>query len=301
AMKRSTIRPWWLWLVPLTVVCYAPSHHGASSNNGLPNFIFFTSTKDGNEEIYQWDKSTQLVTNLTNDPGEDYNAATTPGWNKVVFSSTRGGGGAHIFSMDPDGHNVVQLTTGTDTDELATIDPSSHKIAFARTSGGLQTLWTMDSDGSNLEQITTDEGYDPCFTSGGQILFCSGRTGNSELWICDADGSNATQITHTANVDEYVPTIAPDGSKVYVGAQAAGGSQSILSVDTSNGTEKVEADSGGQFKDWPHVTSNGTLLFSLQSVEDAEDGTIHYQRPNGGGHDNQVPNIPSKSLDPTSL
>ena len=67
--------------------------------------ILFTSTRDGNREIYTMNPDGSEQVRLTQHPGTDLQAVWAPTGEKILFISDRGGE-RDLYLMDPDGKNV---------------------------------------------------------------------------------------------------------------------------------------------------------------------------------------------------
>ena len=73
--------------------------------------IVFTSTRDGNSEIYIMNPNGSKQVNLTQRPSKDYAPAWSPTGEHIAFTSDRDG--VHgIYLMDADGRNVKKVFRG---------------------------------------------------------------------------------------------------------------------------------------------------------------------------------------------
>ena len=97
------------------------SHHKAQ--------IAFTSTRDGNPEIYVMDADGSNQIRLTNHPVEDAAPSWSPNGRRIVFVSNRNGGNYQIYVMDDDGKNVRRITEGTH-DSTPAWSPDGRTIAY---------------------------------------------------------------------------------------------------------------------------------------------------------------------------
>ena len=70
--------------------------------------ILFTSTRDGNREIYTMNPDGSEQVRLTQHPGNDLQAVWSPTGEKILFISDRGGE-RDLYLMDPDGKNVRRV------------------------------------------------------------------------------------------------------------------------------------------------------------------------------------------------
>ena len=72
--------------------------------------ILFTSSRDGNREIYMMNPDGSEQVNLTQHPAEDMTAVWSPTGDKILFVSNRQGTRVRdLYLMDPDGSNVRRV------------------------------------------------------------------------------------------------------------------------------------------------------------------------------------------------
>jgi Tol biopolymer transport system component len=123
--------------------------------------IAFTSTRDGNAEIYVMDSTGGNVTRLTDNEKFDGFPIWSPDGSRIAYISLDGLGetqNPEIYIMDSDGSNQRNL--------------SNHPA----------------QDGFNWEFYWSPDGS--------QIMFTTDRDGNLEIYIMDADGGNQTNLTN---------------------------------------------------------------------------------------------------------
>ena len=75
-----------------------------------PGFVAFTSSRDGNDEIYVSELDGAFEANLTNDAAHDVEPAVSPDGTRIAFASDRSGA-YHIYTIKPDGSDVTPLET----------------------------------------------------------------------------------------------------------------------------------------------------------------------------------------------
>lgn len=72
--------------------------------------ILFTSTRDGNHEVYMMNPDGSEQVNLTQHPATDLEAAWFPTGEQILFvSDHRGNGVRDLYLMDPDGSNIRRV------------------------------------------------------------------------------------------------------------------------------------------------------------------------------------------------
>lgn len=154
--------------------------------------VVFTSTRDGDLDLYSMLPDGSDVQRLTNRLGYD--------------------GGAFY---SPDGSQIVWRAHYPDTDEAAADYTALLDQGLIRPSQ--LDIWIMDADGSNKHQIT-DNGaanFGPYWhPDGTRILFSSNMDDPEgrefDLYMINTDGSGLERITFTSDFDGF-PVFSPDG------------------------------------------------------------------------------------------
>ena len=203
--------------------------------------IAFTSTRDGNFEIYVMDANGSNQTRLTtNHPHADVNASFSPD-GKIAFNSNRNGN-HEIYVMDakdevnnetgdptPDGNgdNLKRLTANIATEFQPVFSPDGAKIAFVSGRDDNSNIYMMsaadsdnDGNGDNLKRLTKNTASDdsPSFSPDGtKILFTSERAGNTEIYRMKAkpEGRKNRPRNLTNNeARDLDPVFSPDGTQI---------------------------------------------------------------------------------------
>ena len=78
--------------------------------------IAFTSTRDGNSEVYVMNADGSAPINLTKHPESDFFPTWSPDGKKLAFVSERDGN-REIYVMNADGSNQTRLTENDSSDE----------------------------------------------------------------------------------------------------------------------------------------------------------------------------------------
>src|SRR5216117_889111 len=115
--------------------------------------IAFTSTRDGQPEIYIMDADGTSAGRLTNSPGADGDAAFTADGQSVVFHSQRTGH-RQIFLQPITSSDAVQLTQEPADNSQPTVSPDGETIAFVSNRDCNNDIWLMAKDGSNQRAFT---------------------------------------------------------------------------------------------------------------------------------------------------
>ena len=177
--------------------------------------IVFTSTRDGDPEIYVMDIDGSNQTRLTFQKGYDGGAFFSQDGSKIVFRASRpvteeeladyealANDGLfrpttlEIYTMNADGSDIKQITNFGKASFAPFFFPDGERIIFSSNvnsqSGRDFDLYVINIDGTGFEQITFNETFDgfPMFTSDGkQLVFCSNRfnknEGDTNVFIAD--------------------------------------------------------------------------------------------------------------------
>ena len=174
----------------------------------IPCTIVFDSDRDGNLEIYVMDPDGGHLQNLSNNPGDDWNAVWSPDGRQIAFVSNRENdqeGGQHIYVMNADGSDVRQLTGSMFT--ISNYPDWSHdgnSIVFSSEVNGNSDIFVMKADGSgeplNLTNSDVRDVQPVWSPDDSRIAWLSGNNDNWDLFIMNADGSDVKNLTENGGV-----------------------------------------------------------------------------------------------------
>ena len=162
--------------------------------------IIFTSTRDGDLDLYRMDADGKNVKRLTHTPGYDGGAFFSRDCKQIVWRASRPTGKAlvdyqrllkqnlvrpsklEIFVADASGGTPRQVTYLDAASFAPYFHPSNKKILFSTNYGDPKgrefDIHSINVDGTGLERITFSEGFDsfPMFSPDGtQLAFASNR------------------------------------------------------------------------------------------------------------------------------
>ena len=106
----------------LAMVIVSPSHATSPGENGK---IAFTSTRDGNYEVYVMNADGSGQANLTNNAAVDYEPSWSPDGTQIAFISDRDGNG-EVYVMNADGSGQANLTNNAANDWYPELVPRRH-------------------------------------------------------------------------------------------------------------------------------------------------------------------------------
>jgi TolB protein len=146
--------------------------------------IAYSSTADGNQELYIADVEGPQRRRITSDPALD----THPVWSRdgkwLAFATNRWGD-FEIALVRADGTELRRLTESPGLDDYPIISPDGQKIAFTSNRDGNYEVYVMNADGSGAVNVSASDGVDhfPAWTPDGRLTFVSDRDGGFEIYV----------------------------------------------------------------------------------------------------------------------
>lgn len=208
--------------------------------------LLFSSTRDGNSEIYLLRAGEKDWVNLSNNEGGDNWPNWSPDGSQVVFQSNRAGN-LDIWTMKADGSQQVQLTADPEPDYLPSWSPDGKAITFTswRQEKGDEKraphVYVMSPDGSSQRRLVktslnTSEGatWSP---NGKRIVYARKGEKGADVFIADANGENERQITNDQDRNVYngSPAFSPDGKRIaFYSDDETSAALTVVGVDGKN-------------------------------------------------------------------
>jgi TolB protein len=181
----------------------APGSYNAEATVSRDGWIVFTSTRDGDLDLYKMRLDGSGLTRLTSTPGYDGGAFFSADGKRIVWRASRPAAGAElddyrallsrklvrprqleIWVMNADGTDARQVTTLKAPSFAPFFHPDGRRILFATNLGDPRDanfdLYLVKDDGTGLEKVTTYGGFDgfPMFSPDGRrLVFASNRNG----------------------------------------------------------------------------------------------------------------------------
>jgi Tol biopolymer transport system component len=201
----------------------------AVSADSADGSIVFSSSRDGDFDIYVMDEGGGNVRQLTRNAGEDLREADdggpvwSPDGSRIVYSSTRdhegdGSDNWEIYVMQADGSAQTRLTENEALEGDPTWSADGASILYARRSVPGESafeLALMRDDGTGPSTLLEIDGYGSGAFSpdGSQLAFNRCDEEDCEIWVADADGSNARLLVDSRGWDGD-PAWSPDGTRI---------------------------------------------------------------------------------------
>jgi TolB protein len=149
----------------------------------------YSSTHEGNQEIYRADADGKNVVRLTQSPGHDAHPCWTPDGSRIVFATDRWGG-LELASVADDGTDAVRITDSPGFDDYPAVSPDGSRVAWVSNRDGNYEIYVAAIDGSGPRNVSNHPGRDthPTWTPDGRgITFLSERDGGTDVYILILD------------------------------------------------------------------------------------------------------------------
>lgn len=169
------------------------------------DWVVFTSTRDGNFELYVTRPDGTEQQRLTADTVANAPIDTDPVWspdgNYIAYESQRGATW-DLYLINVNSGTEIRLTQSGSHDINPAWSPDSSQVIFQSFRDGFWQIYAIDIVTFEETLISDGRGddHDPQFNAAGnKIVFRSYRDGdNSVIYLANADGSNPIQISDAA-------------------------------------------------------------------------------------------------------
>ena len=144
----------------------------------------FSSTHDGNQEIYTAAADGTDVVRLTQSPGLDAHPSWSPDGRTIAFATDRWGG-LELAAVGRDGAGLVRLTQSRGLDDYPAYSPVGSRLAFVSNRDGQFEIYVAAPDGSspvNLSRHPRRDTYPTWTPDGRGVTFVSDRENGIDLF-----------------------------------------------------------------------------------------------------------------------
>ncbi len=179
-----------------------PIIHSAGLNMGVTacnGRLYFSSTRDGNSEIYSANAEGGDVRRLTQHRAIDVSPSCGPG-GQIAFVSGRHGS-PQIWVMGPNGENQRRVTYKGSYNQTPSWCPKADipLIAFTGDVGGFD-IFTVNVQTGEYKRLTQGQGAnkDPAFSPDCRMIAFSSTRGGGGVYIMNPDGLNQQQVIRGA-------------------------------------------------------------------------------------------------------
>jgi dipeptidyl aminopeptidase/acylaminoacyl peptidase len=185
--------------------------------------IAFTSSRDGNDEIYSVNADGTGLARLTDDPAHDDQAAWSPDGQRIAFTSSTGDD-SKLVVMNADGSNVVRHSLPHSVFD-PTWSPDGSRITYAARSAlsNTQDIWMVDADGGwplLLFSLAGWEAHPSWSPDGAELAVVSDWFAYDfvfDVLLVDPDGAGFAPLTD-GNIFDHLdylwPSWSPDGARI---------------------------------------------------------------------------------------
>lgn len=190
------------------------------------------------DDIWRTDPDGSNVANLTNNPGAERDARSSPDASLIAFRSNRTGND-DLFLMDPNGGNLTQLTVDPAEDEFPTWSPDGRRIAYINNSRRTEDIVVMNSDGTRRRHIAAFPSiWGLSWSPNGKWIAFTKRIrgkngwgpGNDQIYLIHPDGSGLRPLVRSRWFDEGYAEWAP-GSRTLVFQRTSCGTGYYCTLD----------------------------------------------------------------------
>lgn len=152
----------------------------------------FSSTHDGNQEIYTAKADGSDLMRLTQSPGYDAHPCWSPDGKTIAFATDRWDG-LELAAVRPDGTGLLRLTRSPGLDDYPAYSPDGTRLAFVSNRDGQFEVYLARSDGSgprNLSQHPLRDTFPTWTPDGRGITFVSNRDGGFDVYTQALEPAN---------------------------------------------------------------------------------------------------------------
>ena len=280
--------------------------------------IVFTTTRDGNAEIYVMNTDGSEQVRLTDNPGVDSDPTWSPTGEHIAFVSERDHERLYdIYLMDPDGKNVRRAFDDSEYRTSPTWSPDGKKIAY-NTYSPLPdwAVYISPLGGGEAERLAESGmlrgGFPSWSPDGTKVAFTVGKTWRIRI-INLITRQQETMLPRIPGSDMLYPAWSPDGKKIAFGMWKRDREPSIYISDRdSRKLDKIVENAyiaptwspDGKALLYPKKVGDQTLLLKIDLDSRTETPLARLGRTGGVGNigwDWFDPEVPPISPEPQLL
>jgi len=236
--------------------------------------VVYTSTRDGNENIYSINLDGTGLTRLTDHPGSDLYPEASPDGKKIAYTSDIGGIW-QIMIMDWDGKNKKQITYNHFRSGYPSWSYDSKYIYFETYIDGDWELFRIKSDGTEQKRLTFNPNFHDWHPNGHpynyEIIYESGITGQENIYVMDHNGSGKRNICDDGP-RRRAPDVSPDGSRITY--MSYSGDNSEIWIMDYNGQNEIRLTDNPDWDGHPSFSPDGKYIVYEEGKESVEEDLI---------------------------
>ena len=176
--------------------------------------ILFTTTRDGNYEVYIMNPNGTQQVNLTRHRGVDVDATWSPTGEQILFVSDRDGV-RDLYLMDPDGSNVRRVFGKSTHRFYPTWSPDGKQIAYSRFELGQRFIYIATLNRKKEERMVPG-GLPNWSPDGREIAFNTAAKDHMQINILNIETERQKIFWHRGVVPSWArsPVWSPTGDRI---------------------------------------------------------------------------------------
>ncbi|PYU03416.1 MAG: peptidase S41 [Acidobacteria bacterium] len=253
--------------------------------------IFYSSDRDGTNNLYSYDPSSKKTEQLTHSTKWDLRWTSTDHKAQIVYEMD---GELNVLDTSTSQSRHISIEVPNDGVAMrpAQVSAAEQIENFSLSPRGERALFVARGDiftapiekGPTRNLTNSSNAHDKWARwspDGAKIAFVSDLDGEDEVYLLNQDGSgHAEQLTHGFQAMLYAPEWAADGK--HIAFSDKDGKLFVLTLDSKKITE-VARDPGGNLRDYTWSQDGGHLAFTLSNpngfrsiyVWSVNDGQVH--------------------------
>jgi TolB protein len=253
---------------PFRMYMVTVDHAGGGDGTLSPDGQRFvtSSRRAGNWDVWIYDLRTTMWTQVTQNPGDDFEAKWSPDSSMLVFCSTRTGQ-KDVWTVDLKTGAEKQLTFSTEDDEYPGWSPDGKDIVYTGGPWGHRDFWIISATGGTPRRVSRESGTaGACaFEPSGKTLICHRYdSGTGDIFRMRVVDGEVTLLTNDWPWD-YKPNTSPDNQTIAFSRAEEGPSRIWLMP--ANGGQAQQLTNTPDDDRWPTWSATSDRLFFHRMVE----------------------------------
>lgn len=218
------------------------------SLSGQGDRVVYSSTRDGQQDLFVADLDGQNEVQLTSRTASDYRPAFSRDGAHIAFVSEVSGN-REIWLLDVNTGARTQLTDDPAEDTFPAFDATGQRVLFTSYRDGHAQTYAVGVDGTGLVNLSDGAfaDYTPCAAPDSSRILFTRTDGVSDLWVMDPDGSNQQKLL-AIDGSEWHASWTPDSQRIVFYSDVSGNQEIyIVGVDGS-GLTNLTNNAANDFK-----------------------------------------------------